>query len=366
MSVAPHPEGSKTHPRAWLVKEGFCGAVAKIPAMLAFLEKRWFLLLLLVGGLVVWLRPDWLVWVRWVDPRGAIAVALLFTAWGLPTRQLYDSLFRPMPAIWATAITYGFLPAGVLLLSRFLPVADLGVGLMITAAVPCTLASALLWTRFAGGNEATALLIILVTTATSWIATTAWLSAAVGTTVELDSMTLMSGLFGMLVVPLGVGQLLRVSATMARIAETYRTPLGVVSRLLIFTIMLRAALDTLERLGGDQNDMGAGMLLLAAGTAIGTHTAALGFGYYSSFLFRFDRGQAIAVAFSCSQKTLPVSLFLFDAYFKDAYPLAVVPMVFYHVGQLVVDTFIADEMARKGKDEGRKTTDDTAADVSEM
>ena len=76
---------------------------------------------------------------------------------------------------------------------------------------------------------------------------------AIGTTVELDSMTLMSGLFGMLVVPLGLGQLLRVSATLARFAETYRTPLGVASRLLIFTIMLRAALDTLERLGGDQS-----------------------------------------------------------------------------------------------------------------
>ena len=50
----------------------------------------------------------------------------------------------------------------------------------------------------------------------------------------------------------------------------------------------------------------------------------------------------MAIAFAGSQKTLPVALFLFHAYFKDQYPLAVVPLAFYHVGQLVVDTFVAD------------------------
>ena len=119
--------------------------------------------------------------------------------------------------------------------------------------------------------------------------------------------------------------------------------------------MLRAALDTLDRLGSDETPVGPGVLALSALTAVSVHTLALGFGFATSRLLRFDRGEAIAVAFSCSQKTLPVSLFLFDGYFKDAYPLAVVPMVFYHVGQLVVDTFIADELGRKGtkiKDEG--------------
>jgi sodium/bile acid cotransporter 7 len=318
--------------------------------MRRFLEKRWFLLLLVTGGLVVWLRPGWLGWVRWIDPRAAIAPALFFTAWGLPSRSLYQALLRPAPAIWATFISYGIVPALAWLASRLLPLEDLGVGLLISASVPCTLASALLWTRFAGGNEATSLLIILLTTCTSWLFTTAWLSLCIGAVVQVDSAAMMSGLFLVLVIPVGLGQALRASPTLARVAETHRTLLGVLSRLLIFTIMLRAALDTLERLGRQDEDVGTGVLLLSAATAVGVHTLALGFGYASSRLLCFDRGQAIAVAFSCSQKTLPVALFLFDGYFKDAYPLAVVPMVFYHVGQLVVDTFIADEMGRKGKE----------------
>jgi sodium/bile acid cotransporter 7 len=322
--------------------------------MRRFFVKRWFLLLLVAGGLVVWLQPGWVGWVRWIDPRLAIAPALFLTAWGLPSRRLYQALLRPMPALWATAISYGFLPTTAWLAARLLPAEDLGVGLIIISVVPCTLASALLWTRFAGGNEATSLLIILFTTCTSFLFTTAWLSFAIGATVQIDRASMMSGLFLVLVIPVGLGQGLRASARMAQLAETHRTLLGVLSRLFIFTIMLRAALDTLDRLGRESN-ISVGMLALSAGTAVAVHTLALGFGFGSSRLLRFERAEAIAVAFSSSQKTLPVALFLFDAYFKDAYPLAVVPMVFYHVGQLVVDTFIADELGRKDKNETLKT-----------
>ena len=303
--------------------------------------------------------PGWLGWPA--DRPAAIAPGV--HRLGLPSRKLYQALLRPAPALWATAISYGFLPATAWLAARLLPVEDLGVGLLISATVPCTLASALLWTRFAGGNEATSLLIILLTTCTSWLATTAWLSACVGAAVQVDSAAMMGGLFLVLVIPVAFGQGLRASPPLARIAETYRTPLGVISRLLIFTIMLRAALDTLERLGSDKTTVSAGVLALSAASAVGVHTLALGFGLVSSRVLRFDRAEAIAVAFSCSQKTLPVALFLFDSYFKDAYPLAVVPMVFYHVGQLVVDTFIADEMGRK-KDEGRRAKDEEPADAS--
>ena len=53
------------------------------------------------------------------------------------------------------------------------------------------------------------------------------------------------------------------------------------------------------------------------------------------------------MAFACSQKTLPVALLLFESYFKQEYPLAVLPLVFYHVGQLAVDTVIADHLRER-------------------
>jgi predicted Na+-dependent transporter len=38
-------------------------------------------------------------------------------------------------------------------------------------------------------------------------------------------------------------------------------------------------------------------------------------------------------------------MLLFESYFRDDFPLAVVPLAVYHFGQLVVDTFIADYWA---------------------
>ena len=77
---------------------------------------------------------------------------------------------------------------------------------------------------------------------------------------------------------------------------------------------------------------------------LGVHLAALFFGLVSSRLLRFERSNQIAVAIAGSQKTLPVALSLFDTYFVAGYPLAVVPLVFYHVGQLLLDTVIAERL----------------------
>src|SRR5262249_12557192 len=145
--------------------------------MRAFLAKRWFLLLLLAGLTLAGLRPGWLrPVVEPVPPRAVVACALFLMAWGLDSRSLGRSLLRPLPALWAVAISYGALPALAWGVGRLMPLDDLRIGLMISASVPCTLASAVLWTRMAGGNEATALLAIMLTTCTSWLATTFWLA----------------------------------------------------------------------------------------------------------------------------------------------------------------------------------------------
>ncbi len=83
----------------------------------------------------------------------------------------------------------------------------------------------------------------------------------------------------------------------------------------------------------------------------------LGAGLWGSRCLRFERGQQIAVAIAGSQKTLPVALYLFDVYFQP-FPLAIVPMVVYHVGQLIVDTFVAEALA------GRRAKDVPAAEAA--
>jgi sodium/bile acid cotransporter 7 len=326
--------------------------------MRRFLFQRWFLLLILLGFTVAGVSPRWLHWTRSADPQIVMALALLLSSVTLQSRRLYQALTRPLPALWAAFISYGPLPALAWLLGSFLPLEDFRIGLMIAASVPCTLASAVLWTRLAGGDEAVALLSTMLTTGLSWLATTAWLALGTGRDVHLDTGPMMTSLAVVLVLPVGVAQLARGIPALANTVDRFKSPLSVVSRLLILLIMFRAAVDVGERLGSDDGTLGTAVLLGAAAACLGTHLLALAAGMASARLFGFDRASRIAIGFAGSQKTLPVSIYLFDQYFR-AFPLAVIPLAFYHVGQLVLDTFIAD-LLRPGSQE--KPADQTAED----
>jgi sodium/bile acid cotransporter 7 len=293
------------------------------------------------------LRPEWLrPMTARVPPRGVVGLALFLMALGLESRSLWRAARRPLPALWALGLSYGALPALGWLAGLLVSEPDYRIGLLIMTSVPCTLASAVLWTRMAGGCEATALLVILLTTATSWLATTAWLTWTTGAAVGVDTAAMMRELLLVLVAPVALGQLLRAFPPLVRLVYRGRAFLGVVSRLLIVSIILKAAADVAIRLT-TRADLPSPLLLSGiAGLCMGLHLTALFAGLYSGKVLGFDRPSRIAIAFAGSQKTLPVALLLFETYFKDMHPLAVVPIVFYPVGQLVLDTFIAEQLAR--------------------
>src|SRR5439155_25083458 len=149
-------------------------------------------------------------------------LALFLMAWSLESRSLFNSFLRPLPALLGVMISYGFLPGLGWCAGRLLPDGDLRIGLLIIVSVPCTLASAVLWTRMAGGNEATALLIILLTTATSWLITPAWLAYGARASVVIDTPGMMRSLLLVLVVPVGIGQLSRAFGPLARTAARHK------------------------------------------------------------------------------------------------------------------------------------------------
>jgi sodium/bile acid cotransporter 7 len=308
--------------------------------MRRFLAKRWFLLLLCGGVTLTFIRPEWVrPAVAWLPPRGVVAVALFLMAWGLDSRRLYIAAVRPWPALWAVAVSYVALPLFALLAGTLLPL-DLALGLLIIASVPCTLASAQLWTRMAGGNEAVALLVVMLTIGASWLATTWWLTVAAPVRAEVRPGVMMADLFAVLIGPVGAGQLARLIPGMPETAIRHRTPLSAVAQLLVLSIILKATVDVPECVS-NLTALAVPATILACA---GTHLAALALGFWGGRALRFARADCVAVAFAGSQKSLPVALSLFQVFYHDSYPLAVVPLAFYHVGQLVMDTFIADKL----------------------
>ncbi len=310
--------------------------------MRTILARHWFLLCVTCGltASLIWpnaVRPV----VAHVSAKIVVALALFLTASGLESRSLYNAVTRPAPVLWALSVSYGFLPALAWLGGSLLPSPDIRIGLLVMAAVPCTLGSAVLWTRLAGGNEATALLTVLLTTLVSPLATPAWLSL-LGRSAALPSAgQMMFDLSLVLVLPVGLAQCSRIFPVVALAATYHKTVIGVVSRLLVLVVMLKAAVEVSRFLP----QLTPVLVTSAAVGCLAVHLAALSLGLYGGRMLGFDRGDCLAVAFAGSQKTLPVALYLYETYYVADYPLAVLSLALYHVGQLVVDTLVAERLA---------------------
>jgi len=77
-------------------------------------------------------------------------------------------------------------------------------------------------------------------------------------------------------------------------------------------------------------------------TVLAVHLAALSIGYRAALAIGLPREDASAVGIAGSQKTLMVGLLIA----LDYGGLTMLPLVTYHVGQLIVDTLIADRWRR--------------------
>jgi sodium/bile acid cotransporter 7 len=78
------------------------------------------------------------------------------------------------------------------------------------------------------------------------------------------------------------------------------------------------------------------------------HIGVLWLGYAGGRLIRLDGADRRAVAFAGSQKTLPVALYLFETYYASQFPLAVLPLALFQLGQLTADSIIAERLAGAG------------------
>jgi sodium/bile acid cotransporter 7 len=283
-----------------------------------------------------------------------VAGALFLMAVGLEARSLGRAVSRPWPALWAALISYAVLPPMAAAFGLLMPGReDYRIGLLIVASVPCTLASAIVWTRRAGGNDAVALLVVVLTTCTGWLVAPLWL-AVLGSAHQVDVpiKDMMEKLLLVLILPVALGQLARAIPPVARAAGRHKKVLGVVAQLLVLCVIVKGAVGASGRLSSESSALEPLAIAVAALACLATHLGALFVGLGGARAFGFDRPSQIAVAFACSQKTLPVAIFLFDTYFKETHHLALVPIVVYHVGQLVLDTFLADRFAHHKEKSG--------------
>jgi len=341
--------------------------------MLGTLKKRWFLVSLAVlipSGLLVGMQPSFAPQIGMlktaVPPRAVTAIVLFLMSLSLNSRQLGESLRSPGPVVWAATVNYGFIPLAALGLMWFQLLPDFRYGLMIAAAVPCTMAAASVWTRKAKGNDAVSLLVTVTTNGLCFLITPFWLFLAIWLYPPKDNSVQLDGLDPMLLVwrlvvavliPAFIGQLLRLSSRVAAFVDGKKTVIGVVAQSCILTIVLTAACDAGTRLNGNAGSPILFAVLLVWGSCVALHLAAMAVGIFGGRLLGFRRADIVAVAFSSSQKTLPIGVLLAtdEKMLGDpnllgegmGIPFAVFPILMYHASQLFIDTVIADRFAEK-------------------
>lgn len=333
--------------------------------MSAALAKHWFLVglaVLIPGGLIAGGQGAAGAVVAGIDaaglsslaamvPRLSTAVVLFLMAFSLDSGRLRASLQAPLPVLWASLVNYGLIPLLAWPLQAVQLSADFAVGLMIAAAAPCTMAAASVWTRSAKGNDAVSLMVTLLTNSACFVVAPFWLLVTTQSRVEIDGWFLMQRLLVAVLVPVALGQFLRLSSVAAEFADVQKKRIGIVAQSLILFLVLLAAVNAGERVATTEGaPPGLAGIAVVWVCCLGLHVVAMFVAGTGSTLLGFAPADRTATLFAGSQKTLPIGVLLATdpAMFGNpdlGVPFAVFPILMYHASQLFFDTFVADRVA---------------------
>jgi sodium/bile acid cotransporter 7 len=195
-----------------------------------------------------------------------------------------------------------------------------------------------------------AVLVTLLTNSTCFLITPLWLLLLIQTETSINVGEMITKLGLLVVTPMTIAQLLRLSPRIARDASAAKHRCGLLAQVGILGMVLIGAVTCGLHLTKTEWRQLTSPFALMTMTIIvvALHLAALWGGYAVARSLRLPRGDQLAVAFSGSQKTLMVGLYVAINYVGG---LAILPMVVYHVAQLFVDTVIADRWSRQSASE---------------
>lgn len=305
--------------------------------------RSWFLILLACVLVLGFAMPGILEQAtRHLSLDWVVALILFLMALALDSSSLRTAFIRPRALLLGVAVNFGLAPPLAWLAAQAFS-GDLSLGMIVIGCVPCTLVSAVVWTRRAEGNEAVAMLVTLATSLACFAVTPLWLGVLTGRLVEgelsFERMMLKLGLT--VALPIVVGQVLRRIEAVQQVADRWRASISVAAQIGVLITVFAGATHAGGRLQGVSDAIPTlGEWILLGTLTITLHMALVAAGYFGAQLAGVARPERIAVAFSGSQKTLPIGL-LVAAQFGG---LVLLPMIVYHVVQLLVDTLIADRM----------------------
>jgi sodium/bile acid cotransporter 7 len=317
--------------------------------MVGKLTQYWFLIALAACFWVGYqFAAELAVVLQWPYFRSGIVFAVMM-AMGLTLRRdaIRHSLTRPAAAIISIASNSFLVPFLALPTYLWLP-GELFGGLFVASLVPCTLASASVWTRRAGGDDSIAILTTVVTNLACFVVVPLGLALVLARQSEVSAADQIAKLASIVVAPLVLAQLLRQvrisKGLMADWADQNKRALAFFAQFGILLMVMLGAAQSAITVGPAEGR--SPWSLISWGVLIasvsGVHLVALFAAIGLAKGCGVGRSGQIACGFSASQKTLMVGLQIaIDC------GVSVLPMLIYHVGQLLIDTVIADWWKRR-------------------
>ncbi|MCA8995827.1 MAG: bile acid:sodium symporter [Planctomycetaceae bacterium] len=344
--------------------------------MLTFLQKRWFLVALVV------LIP-WGMWIGFhaspervsTFPKHLVTIAsgvltatvLFLMSVTLDSQKLLHSFRSPGPVLWATVVNSVVVPLTAMGLVLIQLSEDFAVGLMVAASVPSTMAAASVWTRKANGNDAVSLLGTIVTNSTCFLVTPFWLGFGLNSSVEINVVELIWKLTITALLPITLGQLARILPWARTRADQRKTGFGVAAQMCILALIFWAAVQGGVKLQGAGSGSYSGLpALVVWGSCMALHLWGMLVAIAGAKVLKIRADDAVAVAFSASQKTLPIGVFIASGLAANGYPFAVFPILMFHASQLILDTLFVEPFQKWVEKEQAVVTDKLATDLSPL
>ena len=314
--------------------------------MIPFLKKHWFFVGMAVVSALAFVIPGLGVFVKEHKIlHYAIFLTFLITGFSLDTRTILEQLknVRVLTASLISALILIPVLTAVLASMFFGSNVDFIIGSIIIAAAPVTVASGTVMTAMALGNVPLSLFICVLCNFFSLLTIPLVLNGIMGVMGDVmrleETVTLPVGqiliTLGMTVLlPTVLGQIIRPWIKDA--IAPYKKAFSIFSQSVVLLIIFNAVSSSVGVIGS----VGLGFIGLF-GFMIVLHTLILVMNYAISKGIRLDRPSTSAFTIHTSQKTLTISYLVWAGYFAQAFPLAMVPGIAYHLVQMVMDVFVA-------------------------
>jgi len=164
-----------------------------------------------------------------------------------------------------------------------------------------------------------------------------WLLVLTRHSAQINSLDIVAKLAVLVVLPMVLAQLIRLAPPVARWSVRFKTPLGLVAQVGVLWMVFIGAIQMGISLRTTAGNSLIGQLPLMIAVVLTVHTVTLFLGIVSARALRFSADNQIAVGLAGSQKTLMVGLQV-----SLELGVSVLPMITFHVGQLLIDTLVVD------------------------